>query len=49
VQRAKGRSATPIPPSVVLLPEEDPLDWEEQAEQTVRAIPVTIPWQEIEP
>ena len=30
-------------------PEEDPLDWEEQAEQTVRAIPVAIPWQEIEP
>src|SRR5439155_4605494 len=30
-------------------PEEDPLDWEEQAEQTVRAIPVAIPWREIKP
>ena len=29
--------------------EEDPLDWEEQADQTVRAIPVAIPWPEIEP
>ena len=29
--------------------EEDPLDWEDQAEQTVRAIPVAIPWPEIEP
>ena len=29
--------------------EEDSLDWEEQAEQTVRAIPVAISWREIEP
>jgi len=29
--------------------EEDPLDWEEQAEQTVRTIPVAIPWREIKP
>ena len=29
--------------------EEDPLDWEEQAEQTVRAMPVAIPWREIKP
>ena len=28
--------------------EEDPLDWEEQADQTVRAIAVAIPWPEIE-
>src|SRR5438093_12782681 len=30
-------------------PEEDSLDWEEQAERTVWAIPVAIPWREIEP
>ena len=29
--------------------EEDPLDWEDDAEKTVRAIPVTIPWREIKP
>ena len=29
--------------------EEDSLDWEDHAEQTVRAIPVAIPWREIEP
>ena len=29
--------------------EEDPLDWEDHAEQTVRAIPVAIPRPEIEP
>jgi len=29
--------------------DEDPLDWEDHAEQTVRAIPVAIPWREIKP
>src|SRR5437016_11115847 len=29
--------------------EEDPHDWEDDAEQTVRAIPVAIPWREIKP
>ena len=29
--------------------EENPLDWEDHAEETVRAIPVAIPWREIEP
>ena len=29
--------------------EENPLDWEDDAETTVRAIPVTISWREVEP
>ena len=29
--------------------EEDPLDWEDQVEQTVRAIPIAIPWREMKP
>ena len=29
--------------------EEDPHDWEDDAEQTVRAIPVAIPWRKIKP
>ena len=29
--------------------EEDPLDWEDHADQTVRAIPIAIPRREIEP
>ena len=49
MRRAKGRSARAIPPPVVLLPEEDSLEWEEHADQTVRAIPVAIPWREIKP